>query len=106
MKQTKQTSPTKIHKYSFHPIFAMPMGPAKVVRNVANHSPKEDNEAPMCRYRKGGISTLYVHMRPAVQYPNVNTKIQMTAKAPHCVPVRWLLWAISIMKTSMAKVSI
>ena len=35
------------------------MGPAKVVRNVASHSPKDDIEAPMWRYRSGGISTEY-----------------------------------------------
>jgi len=98
-------SPTKIQMYIGHPTFANPIGAAKVVRKVASHSPNEERLDPMCLYSSGGISTLYSQIMPAVEYPKVNTKAQMTAKDAHCVPRVGFGMAMRMMKVNMQRVS-
>ncbi len=48
--------PDNTHSQNFHPIFVNPIGPAKTVMNVINHSPKAVAAPPICLYSSGAIS--------------------------------------------------
>jgi hypothetical protein len=66
-------------------MFSKPMGPAKTVMKVINHSPAAVAAPPMCRYSSGAISAQYSHTQPCHAYPNTNMKRHIIATAAHLI---------------------
>lgn len=82
---TATTFPLMTQIQKCHPMLVSPIGPAKTVRKVINHSPVAVAAPPICLYSKGAISLQYNHTQPCHAYPNTKRNMKITPMLAHWI---------------------